>query len=474
MADIFISYSSEDRPRVETLAKSLQDQGWRVFWDRTIPAGKTWREYIGKALENARSVVVVWSKASVKSKWVQEEADWGFDKEILIPILFDAVVPPLGFRAVQAADLTNWDPSQSSPNFEKLVADISAILRSSPPEDNIAEPIHSKVEEKKQGQEDSGEAEAERRIDAVAPSNAVIGRSMDVFVQVRFSDSPYLSISDWPFRNKPASLEQTQKATTVKFPKNEKGEKIPASLKIKIVAHEFEIEDEAVKILKVPPAEFSDLISFQLVPRSLGAHRIMIKVYDFDGASVGELPVETDVFEQENAAAKEATIVVLNLNVSVDLETVRYLAQAEDRRQQVEPMPDTIRQPMPKPESKAPPEKRSSGSRMIGNALKLALAASVFFLLVPGIWWYFQSQGLPVSTSRGSRIFVETIPEDAVVEIPDSGKEFRQGMELEPGKYQVRVSSKGYRHQTKPVEIGSGQEVRIKVKLKKKKMDTGP
>ena len=77
MADIFISYAKEDRERVKLLANALEIKGWSVFWDRTIPTGQKWREVIGEALENARVVIVAWSKASTKSRWVQEEADWG-------------------------------------------------------------------------------------------------------------------------------------------------------------------------------------------------------------------------------------------------------------------------------------------------------------------------------------------------------------------------------------------------------------
>ena len=121
MADIFISYASEDRSRVEPLAKALEDQGWTVFWDRTIPAGKTWRQVIGDALETSRSVIVAWSKTSVDSSWVQEEADRGRERNILIPILIDNVRPPMGFGTIKAADLISWDPTQSSPETSSPV-----------------------------------------------------------------------------------------------------------------------------------------------------------------------------------------------------------------------------------------------------------------------------------------------------------------------------------------------------------------
>jgi hypothetical protein len=75
MSDIFISYASDDRPRAETFAHTLEGRGWSTFWDRTIPIGKTWRETIGRELNGARCVIVLWSKTSIQSSWVQEEAD---------------------------------------------------------------------------------------------------------------------------------------------------------------------------------------------------------------------------------------------------------------------------------------------------------------------------------------------------------------------------------------------------------------
>ena len=74
MSDIFISYAKEDREWVGTLADALLGTGWSLFWDRDIPLGLTWDEHIGRKLEEARCVVVVWTEASLESDWVKEEA----------------------------------------------------------------------------------------------------------------------------------------------------------------------------------------------------------------------------------------------------------------------------------------------------------------------------------------------------------------------------------------------------------------
>ena len=125
MSDIFISYSSEERHRVLPLINALEKTGWSVFWDRTIPAGKTWRQVIGAEIRTCRSVVVAWTKSSVTSEWVLEEAETGKRRQILIPVLLDEVEPPFGFGTIQAANLAAWDGACSSPAFTRLVADIA-------------------------------------------------------------------------------------------------------------------------------------------------------------------------------------------------------------------------------------------------------------------------------------------------------------------------------------------------------------
>ena len=128
MSDIFISYAREDLKRTRQLAKVLTSLGWKVFFDRRIPAGTTWAEYIGKELESSKCVIVVWSQASLASRFVKLEANNALNKGKLIPILIEDVSPPFEFGDVNAADLINWDGDKNSEEFRNLVTDIENLI----------------------------------------------------------------------------------------------------------------------------------------------------------------------------------------------------------------------------------------------------------------------------------------------------------------------------------------------------------
>ena len=101
MSDIFLSYASEDREHAEKLARALETQNLSVWWDRTIPPGRSFDEVIDEAIGAAESMVVLWSKVSIGKNWVLEEATDGHERGILIPVLIDEVQPPRGFRRMQ-------------------------------------------------------------------------------------------------------------------------------------------------------------------------------------------------------------------------------------------------------------------------------------------------------------------------------------------------------------------------------------
>ena len=60
MADVFVSYSSQDRDRVASLVEAIERRGWTVWWDRKIDAGVSFDREIEKAIDAAKCVVVVW------------------------------------------------------------------------------------------------------------------------------------------------------------------------------------------------------------------------------------------------------------------------------------------------------------------------------------------------------------------------------------------------------------------------------
>src|SRR5438067_3365800 len=105
MADIFISYARSDRDSVRRLAEGLQSRGWTVWWDHRIPAGKSYEDVIQEAIDAAGCVVVLWTRESVASEWVRNEAAEGARRKALIPVRLEDVRVPLAFRHLQSDDL---------------------------------------------------------------------------------------------------------------------------------------------------------------------------------------------------------------------------------------------------------------------------------------------------------------------------------------------------------------------------------
>lgn len=72
--DVFISYSSQDRPWALKLEADLQQRGLRVFLDRNrLEAGNEWQDQLRQALDGSQHLLVLWSGKSRDSAWVQTE-----------------------------------------------------------------------------------------------------------------------------------------------------------------------------------------------------------------------------------------------------------------------------------------------------------------------------------------------------------------------------------------------------------------
>jgi hypothetical protein len=129
VSQVFISYASEDRPWVESFARTLEGQGWTVWWDRQIPTGQTYDNAIWSALQAASCVVVVWSSHSIGKEWVKEEAGDAKNRNILFPIRIEDVQPPFGFGLRQVQSLIGWHEGDSHPGYDQLLRDIGAALK---------------------------------------------------------------------------------------------------------------------------------------------------------------------------------------------------------------------------------------------------------------------------------------------------------------------------------------------------------
>jgi len=128
MADIFISYASEDRARVRPLAEALMERGFNVWWDRSLSAGQDYTAIIERELKNAKAVIVVWTESSSLSTFVRDEAGRARDEGRLVPVMFDRVSIPLGFGAFQAEDFTRWNGGANAPQLMLLEEVLKAKL----------------------------------------------------------------------------------------------------------------------------------------------------------------------------------------------------------------------------------------------------------------------------------------------------------------------------------------------------------
>jgi non-specific serine/threonine protein kinase len=125
---LFISYSHQDKPVAMQVAEALSQRGYEVFWDTKIPAGKTFDTYIYDELEKTDAVIVLWSKHSVDSDYVKEEAEYAKKKSVLVPLSIDATEPPFGFARIQSTDISGWHGSTKDPRWQTVVDSIEAIL----------------------------------------------------------------------------------------------------------------------------------------------------------------------------------------------------------------------------------------------------------------------------------------------------------------------------------------------------------
>jgi TolB-like protein/Tfp pilus assembly protein PilF len=129
---VFVSYARDDRKRALPVIELLEAAGFSVWWDGLLEGGERFFETTAAALDGARAVVVLWSKTSVASHWVHDEATAARDRRVLVPLSIDGSEPPLGFRQFQVIDISRSRMKPGDAEADRVVRAVAALHDAAP------------------------------------------------------------------------------------------------------------------------------------------------------------------------------------------------------------------------------------------------------------------------------------------------------------------------------------------------------
>jgi len=127
MADVFLSHARKDLAIARLIAEHVEKQGRTVFWDASLRAGQDFSEVLLEELDSAKCAVVLWSSAACASGWVRDEAARAKERGILVPILIEDAVIPLGFGHLHTESLVGWTGSASDERLQRILDAVAAI-----------------------------------------------------------------------------------------------------------------------------------------------------------------------------------------------------------------------------------------------------------------------------------------------------------------------------------------------------------
>lgn len=137
MADIFISFRTDDTRRVQAVYDAFRARGLTVFWSNDIPKGApNYQTIIKEEILKAPIVVVVWTSASVHSGPVVQECSQAERANKLFQILLDDIEPidmPMEVKyKSQKTMLLGWTGNREHREWVKLNEAVDARLGRKP------------------------------------------------------------------------------------------------------------------------------------------------------------------------------------------------------------------------------------------------------------------------------------------------------------------------------------------------------
>ncbi len=138
LPDVFVSYSREDQLVARRFAEGFEREGLSVWWDQSLNPGEAFDQVTERALDDAKAVVVLWSKASVNSRWVRAEATQANANNRLLPVMIEACRRPIMFELTHTSDLSRWEGSTDDPAWQSFVASVHRFVQRAAPDDSAS------------------------------------------------------------------------------------------------------------------------------------------------------------------------------------------------------------------------------------------------------------------------------------------------------------------------------------------------
>ncbi len=125
-------------PYTLVVVSRFEREGFSVWWDQAINPGEAFDQVTEQALEEAKAVVVLWSKASVKSRWVRAEATQANANHRLLPVMIEPCRRPIIFELTHTVDLSHWDGNADDPAWQSFAASVRRFVERAVPAGSAA------------------------------------------------------------------------------------------------------------------------------------------------------------------------------------------------------------------------------------------------------------------------------------------------------------------------------------------------
>lgn len=119
---VFISYSRDDKERVEWIVDNIAAARFDYFVDTQMPSSVQWESYIKRKISDSACLLVVWSDRSVVSSEVKKEV---FEAlrigKVVVPVRIDRMPPPNEFSSLNVIDLSEWRGNSNFTEWQKAI-----------------------------------------------------------------------------------------------------------------------------------------------------------------------------------------------------------------------------------------------------------------------------------------------------------------------------------------------------------------